>query len=82
MSIVVAGPDRASLREVALRSPWTTRSVIDLADSDRLPAGHPAHAQAMAAGRAAAFVCRDATCSLPVFTADALGERLAELSRA
>ena len=65
-TIVLAGERRAALREAALRAPYLTRTVIDLADVAALPPDHVARAQAAIAGDAAAFVCRGATCSPPV----------------
>ncbi len=75
--IVVAGPDRAALRDVALATPWLARTVLDLADADALPADHPARAQVAAAGSGAAFVCRSGACSLPSHDAAALQAALA-----
>ncbi len=77
VEIVVAGPDRASLRDAALATPWPNRTVLDLADAASLPPHHPAQAQLAMAGVGAAFVCRAGTCSLPVHDPAALRETLA-----
>ena len=76
-SVVVAGPSRAPLHSAALAAPYLTRDVLDLADASELPPDHPAHAQAAAAGEAAAFVCRAGTCSLPIRDPAALSAALA-----
>jgi uncharacterized protein YyaL (SSP411 family) len=70
--IVIAGPQRAPLYAAALAVPFIGRIVMDLDDPEKLPSGHPAKAQAEAAGEAAAFVCSAGSCSLPVTTTDAL----------
>ena len=81
-SVVVAGPERAPLRDVALAASYLTRGVIDLADAEALPDDHPAKAQLAAAGGAAAFVCGNGTCSLPIRDADALRTALRNRSSA
>jgi uncharacterized protein YyaL (SSP411 family) len=71
--IVTAGSARGPLYEAALAAPFSTRIVIDLDWPQELPQGHPAHAQAALAGEgAAAFVCSDGACSLPVRDVEAL----------
>jgi hypothetical protein len=70
--IVTAGPQRAALYAAALAVPFSGRIVMDLDAPEKLPADHPAKAQADMAGEAAAFVCSAGTCSLPVTTKDAL----------
>ena len=64
--VVVAGPARQALYDTALAAPFDTRMVLDLDPSETLPPDHPAQAQIAAAGTAAAFVCSDNVCSLPV----------------
>lgn len=64
--VVVAGPARQALYDAALAEPFDTRMVLDLDPSETLPPDHPAQAQIAAAGTAAAFVCSDNVCSLPV----------------
>ena len=64
--VVVAGPARQALYDAALAAPFDTRMVLDLDPSETLPPDHPAQAQIAAAGTAAAFVCSDNVCSLPV----------------
>ena len=76
-SVVCAGSARTALRDAALAASYLTRTVVDLADVDSLPADHPAHAQIAAAGAGAAFVCRHGTCSLPLRTVGDLQAALA-----
>ncbi len=76
-SVVVAGPQRAPLREAAFAAPYLTRTLVDLVDVEGLPVDHPARAQITAAGEAAAFICQGSTCSLPLHHAEALREALA-----
>ncbi len=68
--IVTAGSARGPLYEAALSAPFSDRVVIDLDRPQDLPEGHPARVQAALAGEgaegAAAFVCSEGTCSLPV----------------
>jgi hypothetical protein len=64
--IVTAGPERQALYEAALALPFDGRAVVDLDRPEALPPDHPAAAQIHAAGAAAAFVCTEGTCSLPV----------------
>ncbi len=71
-TIVTAGPARAPLYEAALATPFSGRIVMDLERPDELPTGHPAHAQGALAGEAAAFVCAEGACSLPVREANEL----------
>jgi len=64
--VVTAGPNRAVLYDTALASPFFERIVMDLDKPEALPDDHPAKAQAAQAGDAAAFVCSNGACSLPV----------------
>ncbi len=75
--IIVAGPQRQALYEAALAAPFGTRIVLDLEPGATLPPGHPAQAQIAAAGTAAAFVCSDGVCSLPVHDIAGLNALLA-----
>jgi uncharacterized protein YyaL (SSP411 family) len=74
--IVTAGPDRKALYEAALGVPFTSRIVFDIGEGTDFPAGHPAKAQAELAGAAAAFVCANAACSLPLRSKEALLEKI------
>ena len=76
--IVIAGPDQDVLRTAALRVPFHRRIVLVITQGSPLPPDHPAHGAAMAvaaSGQAAAFVCHDGRCSLPMVSGDALAER-------
>ncbi len=66
LEIVTAGPERQKLYEAALALPFDRRTVVDLDRPEALPKTHPAAAQIAAAGSAAAFVCTEGSCSLPV----------------
>jgi hypothetical protein len=71
--IATVGAARGQLYEAALAAPFSGRIVIDLDRPQDLPQGHPAHVQAALAGEgAAAFVCADGACSLPVRDVEAL----------
>jgi uncharacterized protein len=78
VEIVTVGPQRQALYAVALKLPFTERIVLDLDKPDDIEPGHPAEAQARIAGEAAAFVCSNGTCSLPVREAQALSQLFAE----
>ncbi len=64
--IVTAGRERNALYRFALGVPFTGRILLDIDKEDDFPASHPARAQARLAGKAAAFVCANETCSLPI----------------
>jgi uncharacterized protein YyaL (SSP411 family) len=70
--IVTVGARRKALYEAALGVPFTRRVVADIDRPDEVPEGHPAKAQLPLAGDAAAFICADGTCSLPVRDKQAL----------
>jgi len=70
--IVTAGRNRKALYEAGLGVPFTGRIVFDIGDGMEFPSGHPAKAQAELAGEAAAFVCANAACSLPLRDKQAL----------
>jgi len=74
--IVTAGSNRKALYEAGLGVPFTSRILLDAGDGTEFPAGHPAKAQAELAGEAAAFVCANAACSLPLRDKDALLEKI------
>jgi len=48
-----------------------------IAPEESLPEGHPAAGKGMKDGRPTAYVCRGATCSLPISSADELSRALA-----
>jgi uncharacterized protein YyaL (SSP411 family) len=84
VDVVIVRPAGASadtlLAAVRYRStPNTILSVHD--DSVRLPTGHPAAGKTAIAGMATAYVCRGATCSLPVTGAGELEKLLREWGR-
>ena len=70
--IVTVGARRKALYDAALGVPFTGRVVADIDRPDEVPEGHPAKAQLALAGDAAAFICADGTCSLPVRDKQAL----------
>ncbi|MDC7784246.1 thioredoxin domain-containing protein [Rhodoplanes sp. TEM] len=77
--IVVVG-DRvhnAALIGAAQHVPFTERILLQAGDGARLGPNHPAGEKIAAVAGAAAFVCFDGRCSLPVLTPEALREVLA-----
>ena len=81
--IVVTGPDADALAAAALKLPFIDRVVLRAPSADALPASHPAQAKLAAAPQAsAAFVCVGETCSLPVTTAPAIAETVAQMRKA
>jgi uncharacterized protein YyaL (SSP411 family) len=79
-AVVVAGdpadPAARALAEAALAHPDPALAVLRSPAPDALPPGHPAHGKGPVEGRAAAYVCRNGTCSLPVTDPEALAARL------
>ncbi len=76
--VVVAAPTleaAASLAEVVRKAPFPGR-VLTVTDGSDLPSGHPAAGKGPVDGRAAAYVCRGTTCSLPILEPEALAEAL------
>jgi uncharacterized protein len=74
--IVTAGPNRKALYEAGLGVPFISRILLDAGGGSEFPLGHPAKAQAERAGEAAAFVCANAACSLPLRDKEALLEKI------
>jgi len=74
--IVVTGSGEraAALAAAALRLPILNRIVLRAPSADALSASHPARDKIAAAPEGAAFVCVGERCSLPVTSAEALGE--------
>jgi uncharacterized protein YyaL (SSP411 family) len=64
--VVGAGEGADKLLAAAHALPHTMRIVLHAPDADDLPAAHPARAKASAMQGAAAFVCRNQACSLPI----------------
>jgi uncharacterized protein len=75
-SVVIAGSDSAMLAEVALQAPDPAVIVLRAADTGALPALHPAHGKTAGSGGAVAYVCRRATCGLPITDGGALVQAL------
>ena len=76
--IVVVAPTHeaaAPLADVVRHVPFPGR-VLTVTDGRDLPEGHPAAGKTTVEGRAAAYVCRGATCSLPILDAEELIEAL------
>jgi uncharacterized protein YyaL (SSP411 family) len=70
--VVAATPeDATALAGVVRRTPSPGR-VLTVTDGSALPAGHPAAGKRTVDGRAAAYLCRGATCSLPILEPNAL----------
>ena len=72
--IVVVAPTRAAaapLADVVRRAPFPGR-VLTVTDGRDLPDGHPAAGKTTVDGRAAAYLCRGATCSLPILQPEEL----------
>ena len=76
--VVGNGAEADALVTVARRLPHATTIVLHTPRAELLPQQHPARAKADSVSGAAAFVCRQQSCSLPVTTAQALIELVAE----
>ncbi len=74
--IVTAGRERKGLYRSALGVPFASRILLDIGQEEDFPAGHPARAQAELAGEAAAFVCANETCSLPLRDKETLLDKI------
>jgi len=75
--IVAPASTAADALVSVVRDHWTANTILSVhADSVDLPATHPAAGKVAVDGRAAAYVCRDQTCSLPVTEPDRLGPLL------
>jgi uncharacterized protein YyaL (SSP411 family) len=64
--VVGEGRDAEALLGAAQKLPHATTIVLHAPRADDLPQDHPARAKAESVGGAAAFVCRQQSCSLPV----------------
>jgi len=80
LQIVIAGnPDTsgfAELRRAIYRVSLPNRVVQSVVVGTALPADHPAHGKGLIAGKAAAYVCEGAVCSLPLTDPEALLDNL------
>ncbi|ABE61008.1 protein of unknown function DUF255 [Nitrobacter hamburgensis X14] len=70
--VVGEGAQAEALLAAARALPHATSIVLHVSRGDALPAEHPARAKADSVQGAAAFVCRNQSCSLPVTTPQAL----------
>jgi uncharacterized protein YyaL (SSP411 family) len=76
--VVGEGDDAAALIAAARWLPHATTIVLHAPRADLLPPEHPARTKADSIKGAAAFVCRQQSCSLPVTTPQALIELIAQ----
>jgi uncharacterized protein YyaL (SSP411 family) len=67
--VVGEGKEADALLGVARKLPHATTIVLHAPRADDLASDHPARAKAESVSGAAAFVCRQQSCSLPVTTA-------------
>ncbi|MFL9825341.1 thioredoxin domain-containing protein [Rhodoplanes sp. SY1] len=72
IAVVGQPPHNAALIGAAQHVPFTERILLRAGDGARLSENHPAKEKIAAVAGAAAFVCFDGRCSLPVLTPDAL----------
>ncbi len=83
LQIVVVGargePETNALLRHVFRASLPTRVLEVVAPGVSLPETHPAHGKGQVDGRATAYVCRGAVCSLPVTDETALVRTLAEM---
>ncbi len=78
---IIGRHDEAGCRalvDAALTAPCPNRILLVCDPETPLPAGHPASGKGLVDGRAAAYVCRGATCSPPVTAPDDLTRQLTE----
>ena len=77
VEIVLAGTERARLRQAALALPYTTTMIVDCPDASALPSDHPAASMARLAGSGAAFICFTGRCLPPVTDPNQLQDAVA-----
>ena len=66
------------LLHAVVRGRWREPFILSVIDGEnRLPPSHPAHGKTAIDGKPTAYVCRGATCSLPVTEPEALAALLA-----
>jgi uncharacterized protein YyaL (SSP411 family) len=70
--VVGEGAHAEALLDAARALPHATSIVLHAPHADALPAGHPARTKIDSVQGAAAFVCRNQSCSLPVTSPQAL----------
>ncbi len=76
--VLTTGAGRHELEAAARRHPTAQRIIQPLTDGGELGEGHPASGKGPVDGKAAAYVCRQQSCSLPVTEPQALNALLGE----
>ena len=80
LQIVIVGersaPDTTALLRVVLGASLPGRTLAVVAPGATLPPNHPAAGKTQIDGKATAYVCRGATCSLPIVEASELDQAL------
>jgi uncharacterized protein YyaL (SSP411 family) len=83
LQVVVVGtrgePETNALLRKIFRTSLPTRVLEVIAPGEPLPETHPAYGKGQVDGRATAYVCRGAVCSLPVTDETALARTLIEM---
>jgi len=80
--IALTGEHADRFAQAALKLPFLDRIVLRAATAADLPVAHPAQAKLAVAPETAAFICVGERCSLPVGSADQIGETVAAMRRA
>ena len=78
LTIVIAGDGADALREIAMRVPYTDRTVVTVRAGEGLDAAHPAHGAALS-DQPNALVCAGMRCSLPVSDPEGLERQIGEM---
>ncbi len=74
--IVIAGDGGEDLARVARAAADPAISVMVTRDGADWPATSPAHGRTPVAGAAAAYVCENGVCGLPIVSAEALAQEI------
>ncbi|HVR68419.1 MAG TPA: thioredoxin domain-containing protein, partial [Verrucomicrobiae bacterium] len=80
LQVVVAGPgtpETKKLTAAVYRRSLPNRILVQTADGRSLPSDHPASGKGMIHGKAAVYLCRGNSCSLPFTDPAALDRALA-----